>query len=152
MGKLRHDPFAMLPFCGYNMGDYFKHWLTLGAAAELKALPRIYSVNWFRKSDDGKFLWPGFGENARILKWIFERTDGVEHGEKTPIGIIPSSDALDLSGLSFTSEQMQALFEIKREEWLREASEMGHYLSQFNEHLPSGITDQLKQLEARLRG
>ncbi|NGX60797.1 MAG: Phosphoenolpyruvate carboxykinase [GTP] [Chlamydiae bacterium] len=150
LGKLRHDPFAMLPFCGYNMGDYFAHWLSMTKRTSPEKLPRIYSVNWFRKSPDGKFLWPGFGENVRVLKWIFERTEGEQNGEKSPIGILPKPRALDFTGLSLTDEQKQALFAIDREAWKKEASEMEDYLSQFGAHLPEGIKAQLSQLKERL--
>lgn len=150
IGKLRHDPFAMLPFCGYHMGDYFGHWLCLAKRTQPELLPKIYAVNWFRKSSDGKFLWPGFGENARVLKWIFERTEGFNHAEKTAIGYIPKEGALDLTGLDFPKEKVKALFEIKKEEWLEEAEEMRRYLSQFAPRLPAGITEQLDLQISRL--
>lgn len=151
VGQLRHDPFAMLPFCGYNMGDYFGHWLSIGKKTASEKLPKIFSVNWFRKSPEGKFLWPGFGENARVLKWIFERTEGIGKAEKSPIGYIPASGALDLSGLQLSKENMQILFHIDCAEWLKEVQGMREYLSQFKDRLPQGIIDQLDQLEKRLR-
>lgn len=151
VGKLRHDPFAMLPFCGYNMGDYFGHWLACGAQQRSAPLPRIFSVNWFRKSPDGKFLWPGYGENIRVLKWIFERTDGVEHAESTPIGLAPKKGALDLSGIEFTDDSLEALFKINNQEWLQEVLSMRTYLSQFGDKLPKKIQEQLDALESRLR-
>ncbi|MCH9610945.1 MAG: Phosphoenolpyruvate carboxykinase [GTP] [Chlamydiales bacterium] len=144
VGKLRHDPFAMLPFCGYNMADYFGHWLEM----ERENFPKIYSVNWFRKKD-GEFLWPGFGENIRILKWIFERLEGSDAAEKTAIGNVPASGALDLSNLTVDEE---ALFAIHPEEWLDEAAQMRDYLSQFGDRLPKGIEKQLESLEMRLHG
>ncbi len=144
VGKLRHDPFAMLPFCGYNMGDYFEHWLSFGGKSD--KLPKIYSVNWFRKSPEGHFLWPGFGDNIRVLKWIFERTDGEENAVKSPIGNIPSK--LDLTGL--TSVDERALFHIDKNEWLQEATALRIFLDRFKERTPEGILDQLNQLESRL--
>lgn len=144
VGKLRHDPFAMLPFCGYNMGDYFNHWLEI----EHENFPKIYYVNWFRKKDE-KYLWPGFGENIRVLKWIFERLEGVGKAVLTPIGYLPAHGALDLSNLKIDEE---ALFHINPEEWLDEAAQMKEYLSQFGDHLPEGIAEQLEGLEKRLHG
>ncbi|MCC5832352.1 MAG: phosphoenolpyruvate carboxykinase (GTP) [Chlamydiales bacterium] len=151
VGRLRHDPFAMLPFCGYNMGDYFGHWLSIGKKTTPEKLPKIYSANWFRKSSDGKFLWPGFGENARVLKWIFERTEGEGKAEQSPIGYLPAPGALDLSGLQLSKETEGALFHIDREGWLTEVEGMRKYLSQFKERLPQGVVDQLDQLEKRLK-
>ena len=144
VGKLRHDPFAMLPFCGYNMGDYFKHWLDMGQ----ENFPKIYYVNWFRKKD-GKYLWPGFGENIRVLKWIFERLDGHGEAQKSPIGNLPARGALDLTGLDVDEKE---LFHINPEEWLDEAMQMKEYLAQFGDRLPKGIIEQLDQLEKRLHG
>ncbi len=149
VGKLRHDPFAMLPFCGYNMADYFGHWLSF--AGRSPNLPKIYAANWFRKSDDGKFLWPGFGENIRVLKWIFERCEGKENGIATPIGIIPKENALDLQGLNISSAQLKALFAIHKDEWLKEVGGLRTYFSQFGSHLPVKIKEQLDMLEKRLK-
>ena len=103
-GVLRRDPFAMLPFCGYNMGDYFAHWLSFAQRTDRAKLPKVYFVNWFRKNADGKFLWPGYGENSRVLKWICERVEGTGKAQKTPIGNLPTPDALDLSGLNLPAE------------------------------------------------
>lgn len=150
VGKLRHDPFAMLPFCGYNMGDYFQHWLEMGHQTEPHLLPRIFHVNWFRKSDDGKYLWPGFGENIRVLKWMFERIDGKEHCEKTPIGYVPKQDALDLSDLDISKEALQKLFQIDRGAFLHEAEELENYFFIFGNNLPQGIRDELEALKNRL--
>lgn len=150
VGKLRHDPFAMLPFCGYNMGDYFAHWLSIGQKTEKDKLPRIYYVNWFRKGKNGEWLWPGFGENSRVLKWIFERTSGVDNGEKTAIGYLPKKGALDLQGLSISSENLDQLFAVDRESWLKEVNELKDYFKIFGDHLPQGLHDELKALEHRL--
>lgn len=150
VGKLRHDPFAMLPFCGYNMGDYFAHWLSIGQKTEKEKLPRIYYVNWFRKGKKGEWLWPGFGENSRVLKWIFERTSGVENGEKTAIGYLPKKGALDLQGLSISPENLDQLFAVDKESWLKEVNELKDYFKIFGDHLPQGLHDELKALEQRL--
>jgi phosphoenolpyruvate carboxykinase (GTP) len=151
IGKLRHDPFAMLPFCGYNMADYFGHWLKIGKQTAAEKLPRIFAVNWFRKDDEGNFLWPGFGENIRVLKWIFERTQGVNHAEKTSIGWIPKKGALDISGIDLTQRQMDSLFAIDTNAWQKETEEMGNYLAQFGSKLPLGIKRQLEQQSDRLK-
>jgi phosphoenolpyruvate carboxykinase (GTP) len=148
VGKLRHDPFAMLPFCGYNMADYFEHWLSLDQG---KQLPQIFAVNWFQKSKEGKFLWPGYGENIRVLKWIFERTDGADNAVSTPIGLLPKKEALDLTGLSMPAENLEALLTVDREGWIKEVEEMRTYLSQFGQKLPQKIKNQLDMVENRLK-
>ncbi|MCB1118474.1 MAG: phosphoenolpyruvate carboxykinase (GTP) [Chlamydiia bacterium] len=150
VGKLRHDPFAMLPFCGYNMGDYFGHWLEIGKQTAADKLPKIYAVNWFRKGSEGEWLWPGFGENSRILKWIFERSQGKHQGAKTPIGLMPNPDELDLENLPLSSTQLEALFAVDTDKWLEEVADMRSYLEQFGKHLPQAIRDQLDALEKRL--
>jgi phosphoenolpyruvate carboxykinase (GTP) len=144
-GKLRHDPFAMLPFCGYNMGDYFAHWLEMSRKTESGKLPRIYSVNWFRQNEQGGFLWPGFGENSRVLKWIFERTSDRGAARKTPIGWVPES--IDLSGLSLDPAP---LFHIDAKDWLREAEELSSYFQLFGGHLPDQLRVELEELKKRL--
>jgi phosphoenolpyruvate carboxykinase (GTP) len=148
VGKLRHDPFAMLPFCGYNMGDYFQHWLTLGASHDPKKLPRIYYVNWFRKNKEGKWLWPGFGDNSRVLKWIFERVSGKDNARKTAIGNVP--EALDLSGLNLAPKDIEELFAIDTKEWIKDADELATYHKMFGTHLPKGISEELTALKTRL--
>lgn len=150
VGKLRHDPFAMLPFCGYNMGDYFAHWLEIGKSHSPGHLPKIYYVNWFRKSDQGEFLWPGFGENSRVLKWIFERTSGEENAVTTPIGNIPAPEALDTKGLQVTRETLNQLFKIDKEAWEKEVIELEHYFTLFGNQLPHEISEELKNLKNRL--
>jgi len=139
IGKLRHDPFAMLPFCGYHMGDYFNHWLMMETQGNAKKLPRIYCVNWFRKGADGKWLWPGFGENSRILKWIFERISGHAEAIQTAIGRLPAPGAIDISGLQLAPDALEQLLHIDREEWLHEAAELKNYLKLFEEKLPKQI-------------
>src|SRR5207248_1948165 len=122
VGELLRVAFAMLLFCGYNMGDYFGHWLTLGAAADAAKLPRIYYVNWFRKDANGKFVWPGFGENSRVVKWIVERLDGTAGSTQTPIGNVPTRDSLDLSGLDLADEQIDLLLTVDKAAWRAEAA------------------------------
>lgn len=149
IGKLRHDPFAMLPFCGYNMGDYFAHWLDMGMGSD-KKLPRIFHVNWFLKGSDDKFLWPGFGENSRILKWIFERCDGVASAQLSAIGYLPVEESLDLTGLNISKEVFQQLFEVDADAWKKEVEGLSTYFSLFGNHLPQGIQQELDSLESRL--
>lgn len=150
-GKLRHDPFAMLPFCGYNMGDYFNHWLEMGARNQnSSALPKIFYVNWFRKDSNGHFLWPGFGENSRVLKWIFERISGIGKATKTPIGYLPDVNALDLEGIAMSPEAINQLFEIDRRAWLKEVEELKEYYNIFGDHFPALLQEQLVNLKKRL--
>ncbi len=149
VGKLRHDPFAMLPFCGYNMGDYFKHWLQIGKTGSPEKLPRIYYVNWFRRDKAGNWLWPGFGENSRVLKWIFERVSGSANGRITAIGIQP--EELDVAGLNMTEKDFVALFEVNKDEWLRDVESLEAYFKQFGSHLPKEIEEELNSLKHRLQ-
>jgi phosphoenolpyruvate carboxykinase (GTP) len=150
IGELRRDPFAMLPFCGYNMGDYFGHWLALGAQADAAKLPRIYFVNWFRKGDDGKFVWPGYGENSRVLKWIFERLEGEAEAVDTPIGRLPTPDSLDTSGLNLTPAQLEFLLTVDPVVWEEEASLIPAAYEKFGDRLPKALWAQYEALEARL--
>lgn len=150
VGKLRHDPFAMLPFCGYNMGDYFSHWLDIGKMTKPDKLPHIFHVNWFRKSQDGKWLWPGFGDNARVLKWMFERTSGKDNASTTPIGYVPKENALDLSGLNISKETLKELTAIDVEGWKGEAEGLKQYFALFGDRLPQGVTQELLALGKRL--
>lgn len=150
IGKLRHDPFAMLPFCGYNMGEFFSHWLKLGQKHDSSLLPKIYYVNWFRKGQDGKFLWPGFGENSRVLKWVFDRTSGTIDAQKTPVGRIPKQGDLDLTNLNVSSQAIKELFHIDKDKWKNEVKELRQYFTLFGDHLPSAFKTELSDLEARL--
>ncbi len=150
IGQLRRDPFAMLPFCGYNMGDYFAHWLEIGKATTADKLPKIYYVNWFRKDASGKWLWPGFGENSRVLAWIVERIEGTADGVQTPIGILPSRDALDLDGLDIPSEDLDLLLSVDSEIWKQEAGLIPEFFAQFGRHLPAELREEHAQLVARL--
>lgn len=150
MGKLRHDPFAMLPFAGYNMGDYFKHWLSIGEKKPQDLLPKIFYVNWFRKGDDGRYLWPGFGQNSRVLKWIFERVSAEAVGVKTPVGILPKKGSFDLEGLELTKEAMDKLFKVDKESWLKDVQELKEYFTLFGNKFPKALSHELEQLEKRL--
>ncbi|HEU5332433.1 MAG TPA: phosphoenolpyruvate carboxykinase (GTP) [Actinocrinis sp.] len=150
VGELRYDPFAMLPFCGYNMGDYFAHWLSVGAEADPEKLPRIYYVNWFRKGADGRFLWPGFGENSRVLKWILDRLDGRAEGVETVIGTVPTPDALDLDGLELDAADLDELLAVDPAVWRREAELIPPHFERFGEHLPQALWDEHEALVARL--
>jgi len=127
VGKLRHDPFAMLPFCGYHMGDYFGHWIQIGRMSFQDKLPKIFFVNWFRKDDNGKFIWNGYGDNIRVLKWILERVAGTGKYIDTPIGRLPAEGALDVEGLDISPENLKKVFEIKKEDWVEEVKEMRAY-------------------------
>ncbi|HET6460481.1 MAG TPA: phosphoenolpyruvate carboxykinase (GTP) [Syntrophales bacterium] len=150
IGDLRRDPFAMLPFCGYNMGDYFKHWLDMGKKTDVKNLPKIFYVNWFRKTSDGKWLWPGYGDNSRVLKWICERIDGTGKALETPIGYVPAPGAIDLSGLDVSDHDMAELLKVDVEAWLDEVQSIKKHYDQFGDRLPQGLRDELNALEQRL--
>jgi phosphoenolpyruvate carboxykinase (GTP) len=151
VGNLRRDPFAMLPFCGYNMADYFAHWLRIGAsAADASTLPRLYYVNWFRKDADGRFLWPGYGENSRVLQWIFERTAGRGEAVATPIGNVPARGAIDTEGLEVSKEDMLELLRVDEAEWRDEVPLIRAFYASFAEHLPPALVDQVDALEQRL--
>jgi len=150
VGKLRRDPFAMLPFCGYHMGDYFAHWLRIGTSADPAKLPRIYYVNWFRKNADGKFIWPGYGENSRVLKWIFERVAGTGQAVDTPIGRLPAPEALDLTGLTLPPEHLRLLLEVDADGWLRELPLIEEHFTQFGDRLPAALQTELEALRKRL--
>ncbi|MEU4406586.1 phosphoenolpyruvate carboxykinase (GTP) [Streptosporangium sp. NPDC023963] len=147
VGELRRDPFAMLPFCGYNMGDYFAHWLRIGRREDAR-LPRIYYVNWFRKDDEGRFIWPGFGENTRVLKWIVDRLNGRAEAVRTPIGLLPAQ--LDTEGLDISEEDMRTLLSVDEEIWRQEASLMPAFFQTFGDHLPKELWEEYEALVARL--
>src|SRR3954452_6867265 len=152
VGELRHDPFAMLPFCGYNMGDYFGHWLSVGQKGEPEKLPRLFYVNWFRKDASGRFVWPGFGENSRVLKWIAERVSasGLEGAVSTPVGLLPAPGALDLSGLDISPADLELLLTVDVEAWKREAAQMPEFFRGFGGHLPARLWELHEELTARL--
>ncbi len=150
VGQLRRDPMAMLPFCGYNMGDYFAHWLKIGATAGAK-LPKIFFVNWFRKDERGKFLWPGYGENSRVLRWIFERCSGKAAAAETPIGLLPRPEDLDTTGLDVPAANLAKLLSVDKEGWLAEIPLIRDFFSEFGDRLPAALKDEVSQLEQRLR-
>ena len=150
VGQLRRDPMAMLPFCGYNMADYFSHWLKIGQQVDPKKLPKIYYVNWFRQSAEGKFLWPGFGENCRVLKWVFERITGLVEALETPIGNMPTPGSLDLTGLDIPPESIETLLSVDVEGWLNELPNIQSYFEMFGERLPEGLYQELSSLRERL--
>lgn len=149
-GVLRRDPFAMLPFCGYNMGDYFAHWQSFAKNGNTAKLPKVYFVNWFRKSADGKFLWPGFGDNSRVLKWICERVEGAGKAQQTPIGNLPAPDALDLSGLNLPPAHVQELLAVDLDGWKKEIADVEANYAKFDGHLPAELTEELGKLRSRL--
>ncbi|HZQ67891.1 MAG TPA: phosphoenolpyruvate carboxykinase (GTP) [Terriglobales bacterium] len=150
VGQLRRDPMAMLPFCGYNMGDYFAHYLNIGARPGAK-LPKIFYVNWFRTDENGKFLWPGYGENSRILKWVFERCDGNVHADETPIGRLPRPEDLDTNGLNLPGENLKKLLSIDVEGWTAEIPLIREHFAKFGDHLPKGMQEEVDGLEKRLK-
>jgi phosphoenolpyruvate carboxykinase (GTP) len=150
-GVLRRDPFAMLPFCGYHMGDYFAHWLKMGQKLGDKA-PKIFFVNWFRRDAAGKFMWPGFGDNARVLKYIVERVEGKDIAQKTAIGLVPKPGALDVSGLGMKDAQVADLIAIDAEGWKKEAASIAEFYTKFGDHLPRALADELGSLNKRLSG
>ena len=149
VGNLRRDPFAMKPFCGYNMGDYFRHWLGMGDKLGEKA-PKMFYVNWFRKDDDGRWLWPGYGENSRVLIWMCQRVDGEIGAIETPIGMMPDPEDLELSGLSISDEDIASLLEVDTEGWKAEIPDIEEYFEQFGDRLPDRIKQQLENLKKRL--
>ncbi|MDI6782299.1 MAG: phosphoenolpyruvate carboxykinase (GTP) [bacterium] len=150
VGNLRRDPFAMKPFCGYNMGEYFQHWLDMGNKLGEKA-PRMFYVNWFRKSPDGKWLWPGFGDNVRVLKWMCERVEGKIDAIETPIGLLPKKENLDLNGLNISNDDIEELLRIDTEAWRAELSDIEKYFQQFGSHLPQPLYAQLENLRNRFK-
>ena len=150
VGELRRDPMAMLPFCGYHMGDYFQHWLKIGAQADPANLPRIFYVNWFRKDAGGKFLWPGFGENGRVLKWVFERCDGAADAVASPIGNLPTTAALDTDGLGLDADGVAHLLACDLAGWTAELPSIQSHFDQFGDKLPQALHDELADLARRL--
>jgi phosphoenolpyruvate carboxykinase (GTP) len=150
VGELRRDPFAMLPFCGYNMADYWGHWLKVGQATDADKLPKIYSVNWFRKDADGGYMWPGYGENSRVLAWIVDRLEGLAGAEETAIGRFPLPGELDVTGLDISEETMAELFRVDTASWLAEADLTAEYFTKFGDKVPAELHTQLDTLKARL--
>ncbi|QBI55896.1 phosphoenolpyruvate carboxykinase (GTP) [Streptomonospora litoralis] len=151
VGELRRDPFAMLPFCGYNMGDYFGHWLEVGRATDPEKLPRIFYVNWFRKDDEGRIVWPGFGENSRVLKWIVQRLNGEADARRTPIGNVPTPESLDTDDLDISREDLEFLLSVDPQTWREEASLIPEFFKTFGDQLPDELWDEYNGLLNRLR-
>ncbi|NYJ73318.1 phosphoenolpyruvate carboxykinase (GTP) [Allobranchiibius huperziae] len=150
VGVVRRDPMAMLPFIGYNAGDYFQHWVNLGKDADATKLPKIFYVNWFRRDQDGGFLWPGFGENSRVLKWVIERMEGKAAAVETPIGHVPTPESLDVEGLDMTAAELEAALAVDPEEWKAEIPQIEEWFAKFGETLPTQLQIELDGLKARL--
>jgi phosphoenolpyruvate carboxykinase (GTP) len=150
VGNLRFDPMAMLPFCGYNYADYFAHWLGMEKATDPDKLPKIFFVNWFRRDDDGRFLWPGFGENSRVLKWIFERVDGTADAVDTPIGKLPTKDALDTDGLEIDEADLDTILSVDTDGWTTALPQIREHFAQFGDRLPAALNVEVDSLEAKL--
>jgi len=150
VGVLRRDPMAMLPFCGYDMADYFAHWLQMPSLAENPHMPRVFYVNWFRRADDGRWLWPGFGENSRVLKWIFERVSGGGEAVETPIGNVPAPGALDLTGLDLDADDVEELLAPDLAGWMADIPGIRQHYAKFGDKLPKALAEELDGLEARL--
>ncbi|WP_018351609.1 phosphoenolpyruvate carboxykinase (GTP) [Longispora albida] len=152
VGVVRRDPMAMLPFIGYNAGDYFRHWIEMGKGVDGDAskLPKIFYVNWFRRGDEGQFLWPGFGENSRVLKWVVERLEGKAEAIETPIGYVPTADGIDVSGLDLTREDLEAVLRVDAEEWKAEVPQIQEWFDKFGDKLPGVLGAELDALKARL--
>jgi phosphoenolpyruvate carboxykinase (GTP) len=150
VGELRFDPFAMLPFCGYNMGDYFAHWLDIGEATDSDKLPRLFWVNWFRRGEDGSFLWPGFGDNSRVLAWIIRRVVGEGEAVDTPIGRVPAPGAIDTTGLDIDAETLAKLVAVDPESWRQELPQLEEHYRGLGDHVPTELREQLTELDKRL--
>jgi phosphoenolpyruvate carboxykinase (GTP) len=150
VGELRFDPFAMLPFCGYNMGDYFAHWLEIGEATDADKLPRLFWVNWFRRGEDGSFLWPGFGDNSRVLAWVVQRVAGEGAAVDTPIGRVPAPGAIDTTGLDIDAEALARLVEVDAESWRQELPQLDEHYRRLGDQVPADLREQLTELEKRV--
>jgi phosphoenolpyruvate carboxykinase (GTP) len=150
VGKLRFDPMAMLPFCGYNMADYFSHWLSVGSKTSAAKLPQIFFVNWFRRDNDGRFLWPGYGENSRVLKWVFERLNGKADAQKTAIGFLPATDSLDIDGLNINTSDLKAITSLDTDGWREAVPQIREHFAIFGDRLPAKLHDSLNSLESAL--
>jgi phosphoenolpyruvate carboxykinase (GTP) len=150
VGKLRRDPFAMLPFCGYNMADYFAHWLSIGTSGDPEKLPKIFYVNWFRKDETGRWLWPGYGENSRVLEWVFKRVSGTGEATETPIGSIPAPGAIDTDGLDVSAADMEKLLAVDADEWRAEVPSIREHFATFGDKLPAQLRAEVDKLEQQL--
>ncbi len=152
IGQVRRDPFAMLPFIGYHVCDYLQHWFDIGEKSDDSKLPKLFYVNWFRKNEQGKFIWPGYGENSRVLKWICERVSGEGDAVKTAIGYMPTADAIDTDGLDITKEALESILDVNKDEWLKEVESIKEHYNNYGPKLPKELNNQLAALEQRLKG
>ncbi|MFZ9629215.1 MAG: phosphoenolpyruvate carboxykinase domain-containing protein, partial [Ilumatobacteraceae bacterium] len=150
VGNLRFDPMAMLPFCGYNMADYFAHWLSVGRSTDASKLPKIFFVNWFRRDESGRFLWPGYGENSRVLKWVFERVNGSADAVETPIGLLPAAGSLDLDGLDVADTDLDELLSVDADGWRAAVPQIEAHYAAFGDKLPDALAARLQQLVTAL--
>ena len=150
LGEVRRDPMAMLPFLGYNVGDYFQHWVNVGKGADSDKLPKIFYVNWFRRGDDGRFLWPGFGENSRVLKWVIERIEGKAAATETAVGYVPTSDQMDLDGLDTPTADIDEVLSVDVEAWKAEIPLIEEWFDKVGDKLPTSMRDELESLKLRL--
>ncbi|MGI9578790.1 MAG: phosphoenolpyruvate carboxykinase domain-containing protein, partial [Microthrixaceae bacterium] len=150
VGQVRFDPYAMLPFMGYNVGDYIGNYLNIGAATDEDKLPKVYWVNWFRKDEAGKFIWPGFGENSRVLKWVMERLDGTADATETAIGFVPTTDSLDIDGLDITEAELETILSVDPDAWKDELELIEDHYEFIGERLPDAVRGQLEDLRTRL--
>ena len=150
VGVVRRDPMAMLPFCGYNMGDYFKHWIEMGEMLGDKA-PKIFNVNWFRLDENGNFIWPGFGDNLRVLEWIIKRCEGEVDAQETAIGYVPYAEDINLEGLDFSIDTLKSILEVNNDQWSKEAEGIEEFYKKFGDKLPKELRDQLDTLKANLK-
>ena len=149
VGVVRRDPMAMLPFCGYNMGDYFAHWIEMGEMLGDKA-PKIFNVNWFRTDDEGHFIWPGFGDNMRVLNWIIDRCEGKVDAKETAIGYVPNVDDIDIEGLDLTKDQLAGILEVDKDLWMKETEGIEEFYAKFGDKLPKALRNELNGLKERL--
>jgi phosphoenolpyruvate carboxykinase (GTP) len=150
VGQLRFDPYAMLPFAGYNLADYMSHWLAIGDQGDSGKLPRVFHVNWFRKDAEGNFLWPGFGENSRVLEWIFRRCNGEGEAVETPIGLVPAEGQINIDGLDVTADDMRELTTVDTDALRDEVPQIEEYLATYGDRLPDRVRSQLEALKQRL--
>ncbi|HOK20496.1 MAG TPA: phosphoenolpyruvate carboxykinase domain-containing protein, partial [Thermosynergistes sp.] len=150
VGVVRRDPMAMLPFCGYHMGDYFRHWLEMGSKIDDDKKPKIFNVNWFRLDDNGKFIWPGYGENMRVLDWIIARCEGKVDAVEAPIGYLPKPEDINIEGLSLTIDTIKELLKVDKEAWRKEAEGITEFYAQFGDRLPKELLKQLEILKSNL--
>jgi phosphoenolpyruvate carboxykinase (GTP) len=150
VGVVRRDPMAMLPFMGYDAGDYFAHWLNVGKTHDADRMPKVFYVNWFRRDEDGGFLWPGFGENSRVLEWVFRRCDGEAEAVETPIGLVPAEGEINLDGLDISAEAMAELTSVDEEGLRDELPQVEEHLAKFGDRLPGAVREQLEALKQRL--